>query len=172
MDVPLTGKKFTQGRGNFRSRIDRAFCDTTLLTMVPNLSLKGLPKLSSDHNLLFLHNVECVNWGSEPFRSFDAWFTNASFKPFVTQKSKKLHGLPVHLKLKAIQEPIKEWNKSKFCYIEERLKSYEAEHNRLQIIAEDRDLVEEELIRDNAIKGELHKWKTRRCQLMRQYVRV
>lgn len=77
IDIPLNGTKYTWGRGKSRSRLD------DWISQFPNLSLKALPKNSSDHNalLLSLHSEE--NWGPKPFRNLNTWFTHPSFKKLI-----------------------------------------------------------------------------------------
>lgn len=54
IDVPLHGIKFTWGRLQSQSRIDRCVCNDEWLVNFPELKLIGLKKSFSDHNPLLL----------------------------------------------------------------------------------------------------------------------
>lgn len=79
--------------------------------------------------------------------------------------------LPVHQKLKRLKAPIKDWNKNCFGNVDENIKKLETESNKLDCIYDNMLLDQEEISRDKAIRGELHKWKTMNYQTMRQYSR-
>lgn len=71
-DMPLIGRKYTWGRGNSRSRLDRVFLDHEWSVKYPDARLRALPETISDHAPIYL-SLSLVNraTGAGPFRSLD-----------------------------------------------------------------------------------------------------
>lgn len=118
IDIPLQGMRFTWGRLDSQSKLDRCLCENDWLLKFLRLKLEGLKRSFSDHNPLLLSLEKIENWGPKPFRCFDVWFSNPEFKSFVHKEWEDLPNLNLVNKMKALKEPIKSWSKEKFGEID------------------------------------------------------
>lgn len=75
---------------------------------------------------------DSTNWDPRPFRSISAWFSNPSFKAFVTIEWRKLERWEVNKKLRLLKEPIRIWNREVFDHIHGQVKKLEVEIDFLQ----------------------------------------
>ncbi|GKV49692.1 hypothetical protein SLEP1_g56430 [Rubroshorea leprosula] len=91
VDLSLIGRKFTwyQANGSSMSRLDRFLLSKEWLNNWGDLKQKGLNRTVSDHCPLLLKN-EVQDWGSKPFRRFDAWLDRPGFKEKVTEVWNKI----------------------------------------------------------------------------------
>ncbi|KAK3219657.1 hypothetical protein Dsin_013627 [Dipteronia sinensis] len=74
-DIPLQGMEFTWS--NFRdtvawSRLDRFLISPVLLSRIPQLRQRGLPRSVSDHNPIVMDTPK-IDWGPSPFHFFNVW---------------------------------------------------------------------------------------------------
>lgn len=61
IDVPLHGVKFTWGRNESQSRLDRCLCVDEWFTNFPEMRLEGLKRGASDHNPILLSFDKVTN---------------------------------------------------------------------------------------------------------------
>lgn len=115
--------------------------------------------------------IDKKNWGPKPFRSLNVWFSHNKFKEFVDTEWHSLGNISGHMKLKAIRNPIKRWNKHTFGDIEHRIEVFQNQIQNLTHLGDQRDLDEVELARLSALNAECSKWRIRKNQLHRQYSR-
>lgn len=71
--------------------------------------------------------------------------------------------------LKLLKEPLKSWNKHFFGHIETKLKEVDHKLNELDKLGETRALNDAELNLQTSLNTESRLWRTRRCQLLKQY---
>lgn len=90
VDLLLTRRKYSWGRGNVRSRIDRCLIDPIWHNTFPSIILKRIDNAISDHVALVVHLTTPHGWGPKPFRSLNTWFTHPNFKKFVSEEWRNL----------------------------------------------------------------------------------
>lgn len=146
LGVNMLGKKYTWGKGNSRSRIDWCLYGSTWYNKFLRLQLSTLHKHFSDHNPLWLQLDGHVDRGSMPFQSLDAWLKDSIFKPLISTKWRLLNSL-LPLKLKALKQLIKKWEKEEFGVIDSNVKALQGQLEAIEHIANSRPLKEEELAR-------------------------
>ena len=115
----------------------------------------------SDHIPLLLEEGE-VNWGPEPFRNLDAWFTHPSFVKLIEDEWKNLGSMDVLSKFNRLKLPIRKWNKEKFGNFEFNNQRLEGE---LDVVAgrlDEGSLDEVDIARYNALKSQLEVWYERK----------
>ena len=171
IDIPLHGIKFTWGRNESKSRIDRGLCCNTWLRKFPNLNMVGLKRSSSDHNPVLLTLEARINWGPKPFRCYDAWFLNPNFKHFLINKWRNIPNESLQNKLKILKAPLKTWKKENFHLMDDRISELEAVIHAFERKSDDRDLNDMEVARLNAANSLLHQWLIRRERVWRQRAR-
>lgn len=171
IDIPLHGIKFTWRRNESKSKLDRALWSNEWLRVFPNLRLIGLNRCTSDHNPLALLSEAIANWGSKPFRCFDAWFLNPEFRKFVRREWNNLAPSPMNNKLKVLKGSIRNWSLEKFADLDLKIKNLEAVIHDLDLVSEDKVLNCVELARLNAAQSHLQAWIIRRERIWRQKVR-
>ncbi|XP_047979234.1 uncharacterized protein LOC125221151 [Salvia hispanica] len=130
-EVPLLGRKFTWARGKSRSKLDRAFIDQEWSFKFPDLNLKALPNTISDHAPIPL-SLAAYSPGVRPFRSIDVWFLHLDFTKLVREEWRALGNMPIHMKLKALQLPLRKWNRETFGNIDDAIKKFEVEQLLIQ----------------------------------------
>ncbi|OMO96768.1 Endonuclease/exonuclease/phosphatase [Corchorus capsularis] len=118
VDLPLQGGRFTYS--NTRevpafSRIDRFLISPELLLLIPNCCQRVGPKALSDHNPVIFDSVS-KDWGPKPFRYFNHWKEEASFKEVVIaawQKTDCVHqpGASLSVLLKGLKNELRVWQK-------------------------------------------------------------
>lgn len=79
-DVKLQGRSYTLYRSNERckSQIERALVNEKLLGIWRSATLRGLPRLISDHCPRILDTKE-LDWGPRPFRFVNARTSHLEF---------------------------------------------------------------------------------------------
>ncbi|XP_038699743.1 uncharacterized protein LOC119997044 [Tripterygium wilfordii] len=144
VELPLAGRRFTWSNSRSMSRIDRTFVDTDWLFLFPNIVLQGLSKGLSDHCPLLFTLVD-LNWGPRPFKFLNCWWDHPDFRQFVciswaalSNANMETHSIVTKLKL--LKQRLKDWNHDTFGNINDKLKSVEADLDRLDKIKETRDL--------------------------------
>jgi reverse transcriptase-like protein/endonuclease/exonuclease/phosphatase family protein len=172
IDVPLLGIRFTWGRMESQSRIDRCLCNNEWFIRYPDMQLEGLKRSFSDHNPLLLSLKKKENWGPKPFRAYDSWFLNPEFKKFLCREWENLPNMGLHNKLKALKAPLKTWSKEKFAEIDNKIEKLEAVVHELQLVGENRPLNVLEGARLRTAQSHLHAWSIRRERVWRQKART
>lgn len=147
IDVPLHGMKFTWGRLESQSRLDRCLCNNEWFIRYPEIRLDGLKRSFSDHNPLLLSLDRKTNWGPKPFRVYDSWFLNPKFKKFLCREWENLPNLGLPNKMKALKAPLKTWSKDNFECLENNISKLEEVVHESQLRGESRQLNEMESAR-------------------------
>ena len=112
-----------------------------------------------------------VNWGPEPFRNLDAWFTHPSFVKLIEDEWKNLGSMDVLCKFNRLKLPIRKWNKEKFGNFEFNNQRLEGE---LDVVAgrlDEGSLDEVDIARYNALKSQIEVWYERKQCHWRQMSR-
>ena len=171
IDIPLHGVKYTWRRNESRSKLDRALCCQDWITKFPNLNLCGLKRNFSNHHPLLLSLESPNNWGSKPFRCYDAWFLDPKLKAFLTNEWRNIPNESLHNKLKALKAPIKAWKKENFDHMDNKIEEFEAVIHDLDRISDTRDFNVLERARLNAANSFLNQWLIKRERIWRQRAR-
>jgi hypothetical protein len=121
---------------------------------------RRLPRLLSDHFPLML-DCGAPRGGSRYFKFENMWLKSEGFVEQVKTwwLSYNFHGLPSYIlasKLKALKADLKKWNEEVFGDVGKKKELLEGIRD-LDVIAEDRDLVEEERMRKEDMSKELEK---------------
>ncbi|XP_057545914.1 uncharacterized protein LOC130824909 [Amaranthus tricolor] len=172
IDIPLQGLKFTWRRNDSRSKLDRGLCCNNWLIKFPKLTMLGLNKSCSDHNPLLLKLEDSSNWGPKPFRSFDAWFLNPNFKPYICNEWQKLPRVPLNEKLKILKGPLKAWSKEHFDKLDFKIRDLESAIHDLELVSDQRTLSDVEIARLSAAQSMLQSSLIRRERIWRQKART
>ncbi|KAL7200241.1 hypothetical protein ACSBR1_032210 [Camellia fascicularis] len=139
-DLPLHGRKYTWCNAHQSekwSRIDRVLLRPEWLITF-RMKLWGLPRLVSDHCPLLLMEDE-RDWGPKPFST-----TVTGCAGFIIVQ-----------KLKQLKLELKKWNIEVFGNVSSKLKALEEEMHALDILAEERLLVDSERTRRRVVRGEM-----------------
>ncbi|XP_022041103.1 uncharacterized protein LOC110943678 [Helianthus annuus] len=160
----MTGRKFTymSDDGNKLSKIDRMLVSDNFMSKWPNAGLKPYPRVYSDHCPLMLC-TESENFGPIPFRFFNRWLEDRRLVEIVTlvmgeSLDKPTADLDLSERLRRMKIKIKEWRQVE-RETEEKVYSEALEMvNILELIAEDRNLSEEEKELRMLNKKVLNKW--------------
>lgn len=160
IDMPMLGRKLTWCNSQARdkwSRIDRFLLNYEWVQNF-NFKLWGLPRMLSDHCPIILMEDD-RDWGPKPFRFLNAWLLHPNFLAFVKQSWSEFvvegwAGYKCLMKFKALKQALKQWNVVVFGKIESKLKSAEDEAHTLDLLAEDRPLLDTELYRRKKVRGE------------------
>ncbi|XP_028102837.1 uncharacterized protein LOC114302072 [Camellia sinensis] len=163
IDMPMLGRKFTWCNSQARERWSRI--DKFLLTYewVQNFTFKlwGPPRMLSNHCPIILME-DSQDCGPKPFRFLNAWLLHPTFLAFVQQSWSKSvvdgwAGFKCLMNFKALKQDLKQWNGVVFGKVELKLKRVEEEAHALDLLAEERPLLGEDLIRRKKVRGEA--WK-------------
>ncbi|KAL7226446.1 hypothetical protein ACSBR1_021526 [Camellia fascicularis] len=152
-DMPLHERKYTwcnSAEGKKWSEIDRVLVDPKWIERF-NLILWGRPKLLSDHCPLLLMKDE-RDWSPKPFRFLNAWTLHSNFLDFIEKTWKDTMvqgwaGFALQIKLKTLKAAFKNWSKKVFGNVTFKLKSAKDDLHTLDLIAESRDLEEDEKLK-------------------------
>lgn len=71
LEIDLRGKKCTWRRQNSRSRIDRAFMDSSWSIKFPNSTVVCDSCKFLNHNPIIIQTTDEEDWGRKPFRLYD-----------------------------------------------------------------------------------------------------
>jgi len=167
MDI---GQNFTWFRRNAASRIDRIMVDKAWLDCFPLSKAYCQARGFSDHFPVILTSVQ-EDWGPIPFRTLDCWLEEPSFLNTFKKEWVKLSDLPLEKRLKLIKKPLKDWNRKSFGHIEQNIGKFQKEIDKLESVAQDRELQEEEWSRLEALRTQLGLWTTRNERYWRQMSR-
>lgn len=171
VDWPLHDIKFTWRRNGSMSRLDRVLCCNNWLRQFPNLVLRGEKRHLSDHNPLVLLLDDRTDWGPKPFRCFDAWFFNPSFKKFIVSEWRGLPQMSIMNKMKAIKGPLRTWSKDHFGQMEKKISELEVAIHEVDCLGESRPLTDIEQARLQAAQCLLQSWLIRKESIWRQKAR-
>ena len=67
----------------------------------------------------------------------------------------QLAGLPLDQKLKKMKDPLKKWNREVFGHIDLKIQSFQKELAHIDLLAQDRELLETEWHRRAALQSQL-----------------
>ncbi|KAL8462439.1 hypothetical protein ACS0TY_033457 [Phlomoides rotata] len=155
VDLPLRGRTFTWYRpdGTCKSRLDRILINNKWVEKWPDSYQKGLRRSISDHCPIILENKGKF-WGPKPFRVVNAWFTHPDFRSFVENKWNEYRiegwgGFILKEKFKKLKEDLKEWNRSIFGNMEEKIEKHREEIWKLDALDDTLGLEEHEIIQRN-----------------------
>ncbi|XVE77551.1 hypothetical protein DITRI_Ditri13aG0072400 [Diplodiscus trichospermus] len=118
------------------SKLDRSLCNNGFLDLWTQISSCVLPCSNSNHNPLLISCLDNVIHGPRPFPFHGMWTKHKDFLSFVASKwSASLQGNPLHvfiMKLKALKQALKIWNKDVFWDINVKVKEDMENLNRVQ----------------------------------------
>ncbi|XP_050225835.1 uncharacterized protein LOC126675263 [Mercurialis annua] len=148
VEIQLQGRLFTWQNSQSRSKIDRCFVSADAFISWPNLSLVALPRNYSDHTPLLFRSAVAFDWGPKPFKSINAWWSNASFYDLVANSWKEISAVPVHnslvAKLRELRRIIKAWNVNSFGNLNSKIESAQNSIEALEVAADFRILSSQE----------------------------
>lgn len=141
------------------SRFDRFLLSEEWLMVWPDSKQWGLNRSLSDHCLIILKN-EKINWGPKPFKCFNAWLNQKSFRELVletweTNEIKGWKGYQLKEKLKIVKAKAKEWSKNAMSHIDEQIHESKEAIAKLDLKAEMRTPTEQETMERNGKMQEL-----------------
>ncbi|CAN1320577.1 hypothetical protein LINPERPRIM_LOCUS31750 [Linum perenne] len=122
LDVEFTGPRFTWFHGQVRQRLDRAVCNAEWTTSYPEVVVRHLPYIRSDHRPLLIHAPAGLvpHHSIRPFRFVAPWLEHESFPP--TLKNVWRDNEPTPAALSLLQGKLRRWKKDVFGNIFERKK--------------------------------------------------
>jgi len=112
-----------------------------------------------------------IKWGPTPFRSLDVWLSEPSFLKTFKREWVQLGGLALEQKLKRIKKPLKEWNKVVFGRLDQKIKAFQQELQKLDSKAQVRMLLEQDWLRKEALQSQLWLWMLRSERYWKQISR-
>jgi len=83
----------------------------------------------------------------------------------------QLTGLPFHMKVVKMREPLRKWNREVFGHIDQKIKSFQKEMAKLDLKAQEFMLDEVEWHRRDALQSLLWLWQTRKERYWKQLLR-
>lgn len=150
VDVKIQGRGFTWYRcnGKCKSRIDRALVNEKWVASWCDSSLRGLPRLISNHCPILLC-TKVMDWGPRPFRFINVWVSHLDFLMTIESswKDEGIEGWGWFIfkeKLKRLKGMMKDWNVSHFGSIDWNIKEIHEEIQELDMRDENRGLSEVE----------------------------
>ncbi|XP_026384706.1 uncharacterized protein LOC113280273 [Papaver somniferum] len=162
IDLPLKGARYTWSNGQANTvmcRLDRFLISPSFEQHFPFVTQLARP--TSDHIPLLL-DISDPSWGPSPFRFEVMWFLENGFLQLLEDWwiSFCFAGTPstvLWLKLKALKEKLKIWNKEVFGHTNTRLNAILSDIQTLDGLVEDNILNEEERIMQLQNKVEFEK---------------
>ncbi|CAL1407206.1 unnamed protein product [Linum trigynum] len=116
VDLGYRGPPFTWFRNGVRERLDRVLANNMWTSLFPEVSVRHLPRVKSDHRPLLLStDLSCPPAGPKPFRFLAAWLTHDEFTPMLQEawaKGTSFIGLAEEFAKEAIR-----WNHHVFGHI-------------------------------------------------------
>jgi len=171
------GRKFTWFRPNgaAKSRLDRALVTAEWLNKWPSSSQFILNRNFSDHCPILLISKN-VDWGPKPFRIFDCWLQEKSFRDAVTScwsqvSTRGWGGFVLKEKIKHLKQKLKLWHKEHFGGTFKKVQDLEEEINKLEIESADRQLSSEECMKKKKLQQDLWLAAQSHESIMRQKAR-
>ncbi|XP_076938943.1 uncharacterized protein LOC143607350 [Bidens hawaiensis] len=154
----MKGGKFTFSIGNKCSKLDRVLVCPDFLNRWPEACLKVLPKFLSDHRPIVLY-TKFANFGPKLFRFFNSWLKRKGIDEVVKKAWHQFQmdgppDLKLILKLKCVRDEIRKWWEEVKTKEMEEFSILKDEFEKLENMAEQRDLNEEEnWVRLECVKG-------------------
>lgn len=140
IDLPFDGPLYTwtsgRGLGIVRRRLDRMLCPESYNHFFPNLRVRHLPRLTSDHAPLLLRSLPSDFRGPKSFCFQNMWVEHAEFYSFVKTSWDSyptvggMRGL--YNKLHQLKKDLQDWNKSVFGNIFDQVHHLEQELQRCE----------------------------------------
>jgi len=170
IEVPFSGNKLSwcNGRGGLTrswARLDRALCNTRLLDRWSTVSLKYLPRKSSDHAPMSLRlESSDKRYGPSIFRFQQMWTLHEGFGEFVHNLwNEEVDGVglwKLAYKLKKVKNALRRWNREVFGWTTMHLKRLEekVEQKETQLQESYSQEVEADMLEAQA---ELNSWMKR-----------
>ncbi|XP_028108512.1 uncharacterized protein LOC114307322 [Camellia sinensis] len=160
-ETQMTDRKFTWCNamdGNKWSKIDRFLLSPEWLERF-KLKLWGLPRLIFDHCPLVLLEDD-RDWGPKPFKFINVWLLHLHFASFLVKVWQETQingraGFILHRKLHALKLALKKWSEEVFGNASEKIKEAESQLHSLDLLAEDRPLLETELKLKREVRSEM-----------------
>ncbi|XP_026405470.1 uncharacterized protein LOC113300482 [Papaver somniferum] len=152
IDLPLKGARFTWSNGQSNPvmcRLDKFLISPSFEQHFPFVSQLAKARPTSDHIPLLL-DISDPSWGPSPFRFEAMWFLENGFLQLleVWCLSFCFAGTPstvLWLKLQALKEKLKVWNKEVFGHTNTKLNAILSEIQTLDGLAENNILSDDEL---------------------------
>ncbi|XP_022030504.1 uncharacterized protein LOC110931417 [Helianthus annuus] len=141
---------FLASNSNKLSKIDRVLVCRNFFDVWPDACLRALPRLLSDHCPLLLETVK-RNFGPKPFRFFNSWLEKEGFAEMVDNavasyvKEGANPDVVLTKKFKHLRNCIKLWRSNLVSKEKKDFERDKEELDKLDQIAENRDLEEEEV---------------------------
>jgi hypothetical protein len=151
IDLPLVGGRSTWSNCHSWSRIDRFLLSSDWEEYFSEVSQRRMPRLLSDHYPLLLDcGIERRGRGSFKFENM--WLQAEGFEELVKGwwRSYVYEGSPSYVfarKLKALKHDLKQWNEEVFGNVGANKKKLENDLCELDLIAEERPLSDEEILK-------------------------
>jgi exonuclease III len=127
VDLPLIGRRYTwyHANGVAMSRIDRGWVSPEWMEEWGDCSIWVCARDVSDHCPLVLKYAESA-WGPKPFRFNNFWLDHKNFKKVVEDcwRGQEVTGWMAFVlkeKLKALKMCLKDWHKSEFGCVENKI---------------------------------------------------
>ncbi|XP_026459700.1 uncharacterized protein LOC113360403 [Papaver somniferum] len=151
IDLPLKGARYTWSNGQSNPvmcRLDRFLISPSFEQHYPFVTQLAKARPTSDHIPLLLE-ISDPSWGPSPFRFEAMWFMENGFLQLLEDwwLSFCFAGTPstvLWLKLKALKEKLKVWNKEVFGHTTTNLNIILSDIQTLDLLGEDNVLTEEE----------------------------
>lgn len=151
IDLPLKGARYTWSNGQSNSVMCRSYMfliSPSFEQHYPFVTQLAKAKPTSDHIPLLL-DISDPSWGPSPFRFEAMWFMENGFLQLLEDwwLSFCFAGTPstvLWLKLKALKEKLKVWNKEVFGHTTTNLNIILSDIQTLDLLGEDNVLTEEE----------------------------
>ncbi|CAN1177321.1 Putative ribonuclease H protein At1g65750, partial [Linum perenne] len=138
LDVDFTGPRFTWFHGQIRQRLDRAVCNAEWTMSFPEVVVRHLPRIRSDHRPILIHCLADLvpHRSIRPFRFVAAWLEHDTFPP--TLKNAWSYNVPTPAALTSLQSKLRRWNKDIFGNIFQRKKQLVLHLGNLESLNEER----------------------------------
>lgn len=128
IDLPLKGARFTWSNGQSNPvvcRLDRFVVSHSFELQFPFVSYLAKSRPTYDH-IPFVLDISDPSWGPSPFRFEIMWFTENEFIDMIEEWWNSFcfagtDNCVFWLKLKALNEKLKEWNKVTFSHTSVKL---------------------------------------------------
>ncbi|XP_026431923.1 uncharacterized protein LOC113329172 [Papaver somniferum] len=151
IDLPLKGARYTWSNGQSNPvmcRLDKFLISPSLEQYYPFFTQLDKSRPKYDHIPLLL-DISNPSWGPSPFRFEAMWFMENGFLQLLEDwwLSFCFAGTPstvLWLKLKALKEKLKVWNKEVFGHTTTKLNIILSNIQTLDLLGEDNGLTEEE----------------------------
>lgn len=135
IDPGFTGPLFTWVRGketdNFKgARLDRAVCSTEWLNYFPDVNVKHLPRIKSDHSPLLINLAGITSKKKNDFMFQVAWMSHPHFRSFIADNWRKEENAVTNIK--RLTPLLEYWNEECFGNIFKRKNRLVARINGIQ----------------------------------------